>query len=100
MPFPHKRPHCHPQCHPQCPPPCHPHCHPHPPHTSPFPQDVTTEPCGSIRRMNVEIPALSVSDMKRLKSLDCVGTFTLFQETYHRPTFEQMHLAGPKVRGE
>lgn len=46
--------------------------------------------------MNVEIPAISVSDMKRLKALDCVGTYTLFQETYHKPTFQQMHLAGPK----
>ena len=25
-----------------------------------------------------------------------VGTFTLFQETYHRPTFRQMHVSGPK----
>lgn len=25
-----------------------------------------------------------------------VGTFTLFQETYHRPTFKQMHISGPK----
>lgn len=25
-----------------------------------------------------------------------VGTFTLFQETYHRPTFKQMHVSGPK----
>jgi 2-iminoacetate synthase len=45
---------------------------------------VRTEPCGSIRRVNVEIPTLSVSDMKRLKATDKVGTFTLFQETYHR----------------
>jgi len=59
-------------------------------------RDVKTDPCGNIRRMNVEIPAISVSDMKRLKSLDCVGTYTLFQETYHRPTFSMMHLAGPK----
>lgn len=61
--------------------------------TSPRPSDpqaidtignVRTEPCGSIRRVNVEIPTLSVSDMKRLKATDKVGTFTLFQETYHR----------------
>ena len=25
-----------------------------------------------------------------------VGTFTLFQETYHRPTFAKMHVSGPK----
>ena len=40
---------------------------------------VRSEPCGEIRRINVEIPTLSVSDMRRLKATDCVGTFTLFQ---------------------
>lgn len=57
---------------------------------------VKTDPCGNIRRVNVEIPTLSVSDMRRLKATDCVGTFTLFQETYHRPTFKKMHISGPK----
>ncbi|WIA39025.1 hypothetical protein OEZ86_005172 [Tetradesmus obliquus] len=57
---------------------------------------VKTDPCGNIRRVNVEIPTLSVSDMRRLKATDCVGTFTLFQETYHRPTFAKMHVSGPK----
>ena len=134
---------------------------------------VQTEPCGNIRRINVEIPTLSVSDMRRLKATDkvrekyhighdekcgCVemcrvcgrriddphgglrhipdkrrnaagwyfskrdgnrngnqlpvpllksiipyhypwlqvGTFTLFQETYHRETFAKMHVSGPK----
>eukprot|EP01025_Chloroclados_australasicus_P059180 TRINITY_DN7474_c0_g1_i1.p1 TRINITY_DN7474_c0_g1~~TRINITY_DN7474_c0_g1_i1.p1 ORF type:complete len:537 (-),score=49.23 TRINITY_DN7474_c0_g1_i1:334-1944(-) len=61
---------------------------------------VKTDPCGNIRRMNVEIPALSVSDMKRLKATDKVGTYTLFQETYHRPTFHKMHLSGPKSNYE
>ena len=32
-----------------------------------------SEPCGSIRRINVEIPSLSVSDMRRLKATDKVG---------------------------
>lgn len=57
---------------------------------------VKTEPVGSIRRINVEIPPLSVSDMRRLKATDKVGTFVLFQETYHRPTFKTMHPTGPK----
>jgi 2-iminoacetate synthase ThiH len=57
---------------------------------------VRSEPCGNIRRINVEIPSLSVSDIRRLKATDHVGTFTLFQETYHRPTFKQMHVSGPK----
>lgn len=58
--------------------------------------ETKTDPCGNIRRINVEIPSLSVSDMKRLKATDRIGTFTLFQETYHRPTFKQMHISGPK----
>lgn len=58
---------------------------------------VKTEPCGNIRRMNVEIPSLSLSDMRRLKATDKIGTYTLFQETYHRPTFDYMHIAGPKA---
>ncbi|KAG2449995.1 hypothetical protein HYH02_000099 [Chlamydomonas schloesseri] len=57
---------------------------------------VKTEPEGSIRRINVEIPPLSVSDMRRLKNTDSVGTFVLFQETYHRETFKTMHPSGPK----
>eukprot|EP00123_Amoebidium_parasiticum_P015765 comp23136_c1_seq4/m.37333 comp23136_c1_seq4/g.37333 ORF comp23136_c1_seq4/g.37333 comp23136_c1_seq4/m.37333 type:complete len:358 (-) comp23136_c1_seq4:91-1164(-) len=57
---------------------------------------VQTEPCGNIRRINVEIPALSVSDMKRLKATDKVGTYTMFQETYHLPSFKKFHPAGPK----
>jgi hypothetical protein len=35
---------------------------------------VKTDPCGNIRRVNVEIPTLSVSDMRRLKATDCVST--------------------------
>jgi len=34
---------------------------------------VRSEPCGNIRRVNVEIPSLSVSDMRRLKAADCVS---------------------------
>jgi 2-iminoacetate synthase len=58
--------------------------------------NVKTEPCGSIRRINVEIPALSVSDLRRLKATDHVGTYTLFQETYHPEAFARFHPAGPK----
>lgn len=59
-------------------------------------KDVRTEPCGSIRRMNVEIPALSVSDFRRLKATDCVGTYTLFQETYDPRIYKRFHPSGPK----
>eukprot|EP00906_Rhabdomonas_costata_P037050 RCo052057 len=57
---------------------------------------VVVPPAGNIRRINVELPALSVSDMKRLKATDKVGTYTLFQESYHLPTYRLMHPAGPK----
>ncbi|KAA8492094.1 2-iminoacetate synthase [Porphyridium purpureum] len=57
---------------------------------------VRTEPCGGIRRINVEIPTLSVSDFRRLKATNCVGTYTLFHETYHRETYRRVHPAGPK----
>jgi 2-iminoacetate synthase len=56
----------------------------------------TTNPCGEIRRVNVEIPALSVSDLRRLKATDQVGTYTLFQETYHPKAFARFHPSGPK----
>lgn len=52
---------------------------------------------GEIRRINVEIPTISVSDMRRLKALDCVGTYTVFQETYHRESFKKYHPYGPKA---
>lgn len=55
-----------------------------------------SEPHGEIRRINVEIPSLSVSDFRRLKSTDCVGTYVLFQETYHKDTYKKMHPYGPK----
>ena len=38
---------------------------------------------------------LSVEDFRRLKERN-IGTFQLFQETYHRPTYGRGHLAGPK----
>lgn len=58
--------------------------------------NVKTEPCGAIRRINVEVPALSVSDLRRLKATDQVGTYTLFQETYHPESFARFHPNGPK----
>jgi len=57
--------------------------------------NVKTDPCGSIRRINVETPALSVSDLRRLKATDQVGTYTLFQETYHPEAFKKFHPSGP-----
>lgn len=51
---------------------------------------------GSIRRINVNIAATTVEDYKRLKSAG-IGTYILFQETYHRKTYNAMHLSGPKA---
>ena len=50
---------------------------------------------GSIRRINVNIAATTVEDYRRLKEAK-IGTYILFQETYHRPTYDKMHPPGPK----
>ncbi|RJQ25297.1 MAG: [FeFe] hydrogenase H-cluster radical SAM maturase HydG [Peptococcaceae bacterium] len=50
---------------------------------------------GSIRRINVNIAATTVENYQRLKDAG-IGTYVLFQETYHRPTYARMHPAGPK----
>ncbi len=51
---------------------------------------------GNIRRVNVNIAATTVENYKKLKSTG-IGTYILFQETYHKPTYERMHLGGPKA---
>jgi len=50
---------------------------------------------GSIRRINVNIAATTVENYKRLKEAD-IGTYILFQETYHKKSYEEFHLNGPK----
>ena len=45
---------------------------------------------GSIRRVNVNIAATTVEDYKKLHEKG-IGTYILFQETYHKPTYEAMH---------
>ncbi len=50
---------------------------------------------GSIRRINVNIAATTVEEYRRLKEAD-IGTYILFQETYHRETYKKMHRSGPK----
>jgi len=45
---------------------------------------------GSIRRVNVNIAATTVENYKKLKDKE-IGTYILFQETYHKPTYEKMH---------
>ncbi len=45
---------------------------------------------GSIRRINVNIAATTVENYKKLKDAE-IGTYILFQETYHQPTYELEH---------
>lgn len=45
---------------------------------------------GNIRRANVNIAATTVENYKRLKDAS-IGTYILFQETYHRDTYETVH---------
>jgi 2-iminoacetate synthase len=50
---------------------------------------------GEIRRVNVNIAATTVENYRKLKEAG-IGTYILFQETYHQPTYEKVHLGGPK----
>ncbi|MDA3730282.1 [FeFe] hydrogenase H-cluster radical SAM maturase HydG [Niameybacter massiliensis] len=50
---------------------------------------------GQIRRINVNIAATTIEEYKMLKEAQ-IGTYILFQETYHRPTYESVHPKGPK----
>ena len=45
--------------------------------------------------MNVNIAATTVEEYRKLHEAG-IGTYILFQETYHRPTYERVHPAGPK----
>jgi 2-iminoacetate synthase len=57
---------------------------------------VKTDKGGEIRRINVEIAPLTVPEFKRLKETR-IGTYVLFQETYHHGTYTRMHPSGPKA---
>lgn len=50
---------------------------------------------GAIRRVNVNIAATAVEDYRKLKEAG-IGTYILFQETYHKENYEKLHPAGPK----
>ncbi|MCH5300618.1 MAG: [FeFe] hydrogenase H-cluster radical SAM maturase HydG [Ruminococcus sp.] len=50
---------------------------------------------GAIRRVNVNIAATTVENYKKLKDAG-IGTYILFQETYHKESYEQLHPTGPK----
>jgi len=50
---------------------------------------------GAIRRVNVNIAATTVEEYKKLKDAG-IGTYILFQETYHKENYEKLHPTGPK----
>ena len=50
---------------------------------------------GAIRRVNVNIAATTVENYKKLKEAG-IGTYILFQETYHKESYEALHPTGPK----
>ena len=50
---------------------------------------------GDIRRVNVNIAATTVENYKKLKDAG-IGTYILFQETYHKDSYHQLHPTGPK----
>ena len=50
---------------------------------------------GAIRRVNVNIAATTVENYTKLKNAG-IGTYILFQETYNKESYEQLHPTGPK----
>lgn len=50
---------------------------------------------GSIRRVNVNVAATTVEEYKQLKDAQ-IGTYILFQETYNKEKYLQLHPSGPK----
>ncbi len=50
---------------------------------------------GAIRRVNVNIAATTVENYRKLHDAG-IGTYILFQETYHKKSYEQLHPVGPK----
>lgn len=50
---------------------------------------------GDIRRVNVNIAATTVENYRKLKEAG-IGTYILFQETYHKDSYLQLHPTGPK----
>ena len=54
-----------------------------------------TDATGNIRRLNVNLAPLEVDEFRQLRQAG-IGTYQLFQETYHRPTYAAVHLSGRK----
>ena len=54
-----------------------------------------TEASGNIRRLNVNLAPLEIDEFRQLKQAG-IGTYQLFQESYHRDTYAAVHLSGKK----
>ena len=54
-----------------------------------------TDTTGNIRRLNVNLAPLEIEEFRLLKEAG-IGTYQLFQETYHRETYAAVHLSGKK----
>jgi 2-iminoacetate synthase len=52
-------------------------------------------PPGEIRRVNVNVAPLTLDEFKQLKAVN-IGTYQIFQETYHRTTYAAVHRGGKK----
>jgi 2-iminoacetate synthase len=50
---------------------------------------------GEIRRVNINAAPLDVEGFRTVKSVG-IGTYQIFQETYHEPTYQKLHPSGPK----
>ncbi|WP_340111117.1 [FeFe] hydrogenase H-cluster radical SAM maturase HydG [Maribellus mangrovi] len=50
---------------------------------------------GEIRRVNVNVAPLTTDEFKRLKAAN-IGTYQIFQETYHRESYKKVHVGGKK----
>lgn len=60
--------------------------------------DVEVETANStacMRRVNINAAPMEISELKKLWEVG-VGTYQVFQETYHRPTYQKVHPSGPK----
>ena len=53
---------------------------------------------GNIRRVNVNAPPFCVADLKKLHDVG-IGTYQVFQETYHRQTYSRVHPQGT-IKGD
>lgn len=54
---------------------------------------------GEIRRININAAPLDIDGFRTVKRAG-IGTYQIFQETYHKPTYEKYHLSGPKTNYE